>query len=166
MVDDINLHYQKIIKICNAIKASPIQMTEKDDLFKNNFSYLQFTILKLYDFVLKRMSKKSGLIRSNILGKRVDFSGRAVISPNPELKIDECGIPYWMILEILKPNIISYLINRRVCKRYNQASKIIDECIRSKDESLLEIVSDYCKDKICVLNRQPTLHRLGILSLK
>ena len=166
MADDVNLHYQTIVKICNALKVSPIPLTEDNDLYINNFAYLQFIVLKLYDFVLKRMSKKSGLIRSNILGKRVDFSGRAVISPNPELKIDECGIPYWMILEILKPNIIAYMINRHICKRYNQASKIIDECLRSKDESLLEIVSDFCNGKICVLNRQPTLHRLGILAFK
>jgi len=166
MADDMNFHYSQILKISEEIKKSPIALDPQSDLFKNNYRYVQNLVLKLYDYILDRMSKKNGLIRSNILGKRVDFSGRAVISPSPELKLDECGVPYWMILEILKPHLIAYLVNRRVCRRYNQASRIIDDCIQSKDDKLFELVQDFSKDKIAVLNRQPTLHRLGMLAFK
>jgi DNA-directed RNA polymerase subunit beta' len=166
LADDINFQYSKLIKICKEVKSTPISFSLDNDLYKNNYKYIQSIVLKLYDYVLERMSKKTGLIRNNILGKRVDFSGRAVISPNPELSIDECAVPYWMILEILKPNLIAYLVNRHVCKRYNQASKIIDDCIKEKDTKLFKIVEDYCKNKICVLNRQPTLHRMSVLAFK
>ncbi len=112
------------------------------------------------------MSKKTGLIRSNILGKRVDFSGRAVISPDPTLNINECRLPYWMVLEILKPQLIAHFVNRRICKRYNQAIQMIDESIQNNDSKFFHIVEEFCKDTVCVLNRQPTLHRLSVLAFK
>ena len=164
--DDINKQYQKIIKISNELKSIPFTIEESSDVYITNFRYLQKLVIELYDFVMDKMSKKSGLIRSNILGKRVDFSGRAVISPDPTLKIDECRLPYWMVLEILKPNLISHLVNKRVCKRYNQAIKLIDESIQNNDPRFFEIVSAFCENRVCVLNRQPTLHRLGVLGFK
>lgn len=112
------------------------------------------------------MSKKEGLLRANILGKRIDFSGRAVISPDPTLALDHCRIPYWMILEILKPQIVTHLVNRRICKRYNQAVKLVDTCIRSKSAELYDVVSEFCNNKLCILNRQPTLHRLSVLAFR
>lgn len=166
IADDINKYYNKIIKITNGIKDMPFALEENQDLYRSNFRYLQMLVFSIYDYVLERMSKKSGLIRTNILGKRVDFSGRAVISPNPKLNLDECGIPYWMVLEILKPQLIAHIINKRICKKYNDACKIIEDCIKDRDPSLFDLVEEFCNEQICVLNRQPTLHRMSVLAFK
>lgn len=166
IADDINEKYSKILKISNELKNIPYVIQPTEDVYKTNFKYLQKLVFELYDYVLERMSKKTGLIRSNILGKRVDFSGRAVISPDPTLKLSECRLPYWMVLETLKPQLVTHLVNRRVCKRYNQAIKLIDESIQNNDTRFFDIVQDYCRDVVCVLNRQPTLHRLSVLAFK
>lgn len=164
--DEINQYYSLLIVRCNQMKQMPYIPSEKDEVYRTNFRHIQTSVLQIYDYVLGKMSKKKGLIRSNILGKRVDFSGRAVISPDPTLKLDECRIPYLMILEILKPQLSAYLVNRKIYKRYNQSTKEIDMCIQSHDYKLYKIVEEFCKDKYCVLNRQPTLHRLGVLGFK
>jgi hypothetical protein len=166
IMDEINSLYRSLIVSCNKIKSLPYDITEADDVYRTNFKYIQINVIKLFDYVLTKMSKKDGLLRSNILGKRVDFSGRAVISPDPTLTLDSCRIPYWMILEVLKPQLVTYLVNRRVCKRYNQAVKLIDDCIKSRNTELFDIVSEFCKGRMCILNRQPTLHRLSILAFK
>jgi DNA-directed RNA polymerase subunit beta' len=166
IVDKINHLYISIIIRSNYIKDLKIRITEKDEIYRTNFKNIQSSVLTLYDYVLDKMSKKKGLIRSSILGKRVDFSGRAVISPDPTLRLNECGVPYFMLLEMMKPQLVSYLINRRVKKRYNQANKLIDDCIETQSYELFDYVDDFCKDQICVLNRQPTLHRLSILAFK
>lgn len=164
--DDINSIYSSLIIRSNHMKGVPYQVRESDDIYKTNFKHIQLNVILLYDYILEKLSKKKGLIRNNILGKRVDFSGRAVISPDPTLHLDECRVPYWMILEILKPQLVAHLVNRRVCKRYNQAVEIIENAISNKSLDLYEFVADFCKDKVCILNRQPTLHRLGVLGFK
>lgn len=166
IADDINEKYHKILKISNELKNVPYPLQETEDVYKTNFKYLQKLIFDLYEYILERMSKKTGLIRANILGKRVDFSGRAVISPDPTLKLSECRLPYWMVLETLKPQLITHLVNRRICKRYNQAIQMIDESIQNNDARFFDLVEEYCKDQMCVLNRQPTLHRLSVLAFK
>jgi DNA-directed RNA polymerase subunit beta' len=166
IVEPINELYRSLIASCNKVKKIPYNIGEDTDIYKTNFKYIQINTTKLYDYILTKMSKKEGLLRANILGKRVDFSGRAVISPDPTLTLDRCRIPYWIILEVLKPQLVTYLVNIRLCKRYNQAVKLIDNCIKSKSTELYEIVSEFCNDKICILNRQPTLHRLSILAFK
>src|SRR5690606_20063302 len=113
--------YLELLMKGNQIKLIPFTLTEDSHVYKSNFKHIQNTTIKIYDFILNKLSKKKGLIRSNILGKRVDFSGRAVISPNPTLNLDECKVPYWMILEILKPQLTSHLVNRKMFKRYNSA---------------------------------------------
>jgi DNA-directed RNA polymerase subunit beta' len=166
VIDDVNKFYIRLVTQSNHLKNSLLSIEKCDDIYKDNFKYIQFLVISLYDYILEKMSKKTGLIRSNILGKRVDFSGRAVISPNPDLNLDECNIPYMMLLELLKPQLSSYLIKRRVCKRYNQAVKIIEDCIKEESDELYELAKEFCKGKVCVLNRQPTLHRMGILGFK
>lgn len=166
IADEINSHYSMLIMRTNQIKAVPFTITDDSELYKTNFKHIQTMILKLYDYILERMSRKKGLIRSSILGKRMDFSGRAVISPDPTLKIDQCRVPYWMILEVLKPQLAAHLVNRRVCKKYNQSVKLIEDCIKSRDTSLFDITSEFCEGQMCILNRQPTLHRLGVLGFK
>lgn len=164
--DEINQHYSFLIVRSNHMKAIPYNVLESDDVYRTNFKHIQIAVLKLYDYILGKLSKKKGLIRANILGKRIDFSGRAVISPDPTLSLDSCRVPYFMLLEILKPQLVAYLVNRRVCKRYNQASKLIDDEIKDQTTTLFDLCIDFCKDKVCVLNRQPTLHRLGVLGFR
>lgn len=164
--DEINRLYTTIITRVNHINQIPIQVSEDNTIYEVNFKHLQKLCLDLYKYIFEKLSKKKGLIRANILGKRVDFSGRAVISPEPSLKLDECGIPYTMILEMFKPELTTYLINKRLGKRYNQIVRLIDECIKNDDYQLYPYVEKFCEDKICILNRQPTLHRLSILGFK
>lgn len=166
IADEINQLYLELIMKGNQIKLIPFTLTTDNHVYKSNYRHIQNTVIKIYEFVLNKLSKKNGLIRSNILGKRVDFSGRAVISPNPTLKIDECKVPYWMILEILKPQLTSHLVNRKLFKRYNKAAEHIDTCLQNRSTELFDIVQEYCEDKVCVLNRQPTLHRLSVLGFK
>lgn len=164
--DDINKIYQQILRISSQLKNIPYKISHTESVYTINFKYLQDQVIELYDYVLSKMSKKSGLIRSNILGKRVDFSSRSVISPDATLKLDECRLPYWMVLEMMKPQLISHFVNRRICKRSNRAIKLIDESIQNNDSKYFDIVREFCKGKICVLNRQPTLHRLSVLAFK
>jgi len=166
IADEINELYNTIIVRSNRVKDIPYTVGEDDDIYRTNFKHIQVNVIKLFEYILGKMSKKKGLIRSNILGKRLDFSGRAVISPDPTLKLDQCRIPYWTVLEILKPQLTTHLVNKRVCKRYNQAVKLIEDCIQTRNTELFDIVSEFCNNKLCVLNRQPTLHRLGMLGFK
>ena len=164
VTDDINKLLQEMLKITSGLKSIPYTISDTETIYTVNFQHLQKMAIELYDYVLSRMSKKTGLIRANILGKRVDFSGRAVITPDATLKLSECRLPYWMVLEMFKPQLIAHFINRRVCKRTNEAIRLIDESIQNKDSKYFNIVREFCKDKTCVLNRQPTLHRLSMLA--
>ena len=163
--DELNLKYSRILTSSKRVKESPVLMND-DNIYRNSFKLIQSQVIDLYDFVLTKLSKKKGLIRQNILGKRVDFSGRGIISPDPDLKLDECSLPYLLILEIFKPQLICHLVNIRYCKLYHEADRFISDCIQESDYSLFDIVDNFCKDKVCVLNRQPSLHRLSILGFK
>ncbi|AFQ04172.1 DNA-directed RNA polymerase subunit beta' [Mycoplasmoides genitalium M6320] len=114
-----------------------------------------------------RLKGKQGLFRHNLLGKRVDYSGRSVIVVGPELKMYEVGIPALMILKLFKPFIIHGLINkfdengneiRPIAASIRQA----EDMIKNQDDLIWGIVYDVIKDRPVLLNRAPTLHRLGI----
>ncbi len=105
---------------------------------------------------------KQGRFRQNLLGKRVDYSGRSVIVVGPHLKMDQCGLPKRMALELFKPFIISQLIKREYVHNVRSASRFI-ESGRSEVWDILEEVS---KDAHVLLNRAPTLHRLGIQAFR
>ncbi len=164
LMDKINQHYTELLFRISRINKLSFKLTEEQEVFKNYFRSIQFFTNNIYDYVFERLSKKKGLIRKNILGKRLDFSGRAVISPDPTLLLDECKIPYKMLLEVFKPQLTAYMIDRKIYKRYNLAVKDIEDCINTGDNKLFNIVMDYCKGRIVILNRQPTLHRLSILA--
>ncbi len=101
---------------------------------------------------------KQGRFRQNLLGKRVDYSGRSVIVIGPELKLHQCGIPKKMALELFKPFIISKLINKGLAFNIRGAGKLIEQAPDEVWAALEEVI----KDKYVLLNRAPTLHRLGI----
>ena len=165
-MDIINRYYSEILMRVGHIKNLPFKITKTQDIYKNYFKTVQQHIFNLAEHILNKLGSKKGLIRGNILGKRIDFSGRAVISPGPELNVDECKIPYLICLEIFKPQFTTYLVNRNVYNLYNQASYAIENCILTKDYKLFNLMVDFCEDKICMLNRQPSLHRMSILGFK
>jgi DNA-directed RNA polymerase subunit beta' len=101
---------------------------------------------------------KQGRFRQNLLGKRVDYSGRSVIVVGPELKMHECGLPKNMAAELFKPFIIRKLIERGIVKTVKSAKKIVDR----KDPVVWDILENVLKGHPVLLNRAPTLHRLGI----
>ena len=101
---------------------------------------------------------KQGRFRQNLLGKRVDYSGRSVIAIGPDLKMYQCGLPREMAIQLLRPFIASLLIKRGYANAHKQADKIIDRY----DEIVFDIVEEIIGDHPVLLNRAPTLHRLGI----
>jgi len=105
---------------------------------------------------------KQGRFRQNLLGKRVDYSGRSVIVIGPDLKLNQCGIPKQMALEIFKPFVISRILDQKLAYNVRGASRLIEE---GTDE-VWAILEEVVKDKMVLLNRAPTLHRLGIQAFK
>ena len=105
---------------------------------------------------------KQGRFRQNLLGKRVDYSGRSVIVVGPELDLDECGLPKKMALEIFKPFIIQQILDKDLAYNVKGATKMIDE----KDDEVWPILEDVVRGRVVLLNRAPTLHRLGIQAFK
>ncbi len=101
---------------------------------------------------------KRGLFRSNLLGKRVDYSGRSVIVVGPELHLDQCGLPKHMALELFKPFVISQLLKKELAYNIRGASRLIDDGV----PEVWAILEEVIKGKYVLLNRAPTLHRLGI----
>ncbi|MFH2063059.1 MAG: DNA-directed RNA polymerase subunit beta' [bacterium] len=101
---------------------------------------------------------KQGRFRQNLLGKRIDYSGRSVIVVGPTLKLDQCGLPKMMALELFKPFVISQLIRRDYCHNIRSANRYIE----SDHPEVWDILEEVTKDALVLLNRAPTLHRLGI----
>ena len=101
---------------------------------------------------------KQGRFRQNLLGKRVDYSGRSVIVVGPSLKMYECGLPKDMALELFKPHVINGLVERGLAHNIKGAKKLID----NKDDCVWDVVEDVITEYPVMLNRAPTLHRLGI----
>ncbi len=108
------------------------------------------------------LKSKRGLFRQNLLGKRVDYSGRSVIVVGPELKLDECGLPKHMALELFRPFVISGLLKRELAFNIRGANRLIDDGAKEVWEILEEVIDG----KYVLLNRAPTLHRLGIQAFK
>ncbi|MFA4941876.1 MAG: DNA-directed RNA polymerase subunit beta', partial [Patescibacteria group bacterium] len=105
---------------------------------------------------------KQGRFRQNLLGKRIDYSGRSVIVVNPKLNLDQCGLPKIMALELFKPFIISKLIKKEIVHNVRSASRYIE----AGYDEVWDILEDIVKKSYVLLNRAPTLHRLGIQAFK
>ncbi|MFA5154678.1 MAG: hypothetical protein WC554_19185, partial [Clostridia bacterium] len=121
VVDKINRFYMQILTKKESMKDTIIDINNDKTLFYTYFKQLQKDANELYEHIIEKLSKKEGLIRGNILGKRIDFSGRAVIIPDPTLKIDECALPYVMFLELFKLQISKKLIELSKFKLLNEA---------------------------------------------
>ncbi len=171
---DLNDLYRRVIIRNNRLKRL-IEIKAPDVILRNEKRMLQEAVDSLLDNsrksnavksesnrALKSLSDslkgKQGRFRQNLLGKRVDYSARSVIVVGPELKMHECGIPKDMAAELYKPFIVRKLIERGVVKTVKSAKKIIDR----KDAVVWDILENVIKGHPVLLNRAPTLHRLGI----
>ena len=101
---------------------------------------------------------KQGRFRQNLLGKRVDYSGRSVIVVGPELRLHQCGLPKAMAVELFKPFIIHKLVEKGIAETVKRAKKIVER----ESPEVYEILEEIIQDHPVLLNRAPTLHRLGI----
>ena len=105
---------------------------------------------------------KQGRFRQNLLGKRVDFSGRSVIAVGPDLKMYQCGIPREMAIQLFKPFVINEIVNQEIASNPKTAEKLIDR----QDPRIWDIVEKVIDGYPVLMNRAPTLHRLGIQAFK
>ena len=171
---DLNDLYRRVIIRNNRLKRL-IEIKAPDVILRNEKRMLQEAVDSLFDNSrkssavktesnrpLKSLSDslkgKQGRFRQNLLGKRVDYSARSVIVVGPELKLHECGMPKNMAAELYKPFIIRKMIERGVVKTVKSAKKIVD----AKEPVVWDILENVMKSHPVLLNRAPTLHRLGI----
>ncbi len=164
--DKLNDFLISILNYSVIKKDELLQNSENEHIKEELTRNIQKHVFQYYEYILEKMSRKSGMIRESILGKRNDFSGRAVIAPDPTLNLDECSMPYLMLLELYKLEIANVLHDKGIKKTYNRAISLIDDCINTHNYALFNIVEEECNGKYIILNRQPTLHRMGVLAFK
>ena len=163
LMDKINRYYVQILTKKEIMKDTIMNINTDKNIYYTYFIQLQNVVNELYTRILEKMAKKEGLIRGNILGKRIDFSGRAVIAPDPTLSLNQCVLPYLMILEMFKLPIAKRIIELGHFKLLNKAINFVDQCIETDDSVLFKIVEKLIEGEVCILNRQPSLHKLGML---
>ena len=175
---DLNDLYRRVINRNNRLK-NLLALKTPDVIIRNEKRMLQEAVDAVFDNgrhgravtgpgnrPLKSLSEilkgKTGRFRQNLLGKRVDYSGRSVIVVGPELRLPQCGLPKEMALRLFEPFIIRALRERGICHTVRTARKMIEH----HDDQVWDILEDVIKDKTVFLNRAPTLHRLSIQSFE
>ncbi len=178
---DLNDLYRRVINRNNRLKQL-IELNAPEVICRNEKRMLQEAVDALIDNSArhtktvtastgqKRQLKsladalkgKQGRFRQNLLGKRVDYSGRSVIVVNPKLNLDQCGLPKIMALELFKPFIISQLIKQEIVHNVRSASRYIE----AGHDEVWDILEETVKGSYVLLNRAPTLHRLGIQAFR
>ncbi len=171
---DLNDLYRRIINRNNRLKRL-LELGAPDIIVRNEKRMLQEAVDALIDNgrrgrpvtgpgnrALKSLSDmlkgKSGRFRQNLLGKRVDYSGRSVIVVGPELKIYQCGLPKEMAIELFKPFVMKELVSRGISQNIKAAKKLVERL----DTQVWDVLEEVIKEHPVMLNRAPTLHRLGI----
>ena len=172
---DMNDLYRRVINRNNRL-TKLLQHSTPRIVIKNEQRMLQEAVDALFDNsrrtqpITSSMNKrplksladiikgKQGRFRQNLLGKRVDYSGRSVIVVGPDLKLHQCGIPKEMALELFKPHVIS----RLVLRGFARTPRIAKNKIENREEEIWEILAEVVKNHVVLMNRAPTLHRLGI----
>ncbi|MDE6925784.1 MAG: DNA-directed RNA polymerase subunit beta', partial [Acetatifactor sp.] len=171
---DLNDLYRRIINRNNRLKRL-LELGAPDIIVRNEKRMLQEAVDALIDNgrrgrpvtgpgnrALKSLSDmlkgKSGRFRQNLLGKRVDYSGRSVIVVGPELKIYQCGLPKEMAIELFKPFVMKELVAKQISQNIKNAKKLVDKM----DTQVWDVLEEVIKEHPVMLNRAPTLHRLGI----
>ncbi len=179
---DVNDLYRRVINRNNRLKKL-IDLNAPDVILRNEKRILQEAVDALIDNSIRKaggegvmnqaqrrplksladsLRGKQGRFRQNLLGKRVDYSGRSVIVVGPELKISQCGLPKHMALELFRPFVIAKILEQELAFNIRGAGRLIDEGI----PEVWAILEDVIKHKHVFLNRAPTLHRLGIQAFK
>ena len=171
---DLNDLYRRIINRNNRLKRL-LELGAPDIIVRNEKRMLQEAVDALIDNgrrgrpvtgpgnrALKSLSDmlkgKSGRFRQNLLGKRVDYSGRSVIVVGPELKIYQCGLPKEMAIELFKPFVMKELVSRGISQNIKNAKKLVERL----DAQVWDVLEEVIREHPVMLNRAPTLHRLGI----
>ncbi len=180
---DINDLYRRVINRNNRLKKLK-EISAPEVILRNEKRILQEAVDALIDSSIRHgsasagptslaarralksladnLKSKRGLFRANLLGKRVDYSGRSVIVVGPELALDQCGLPKHMALELFRPFIIAELLKRELAYNIRSAGRLIDDGI----PEVWAILEEVIKGKYVMLNRAPTLHRLGIQAFR
>ncbi len=177
---DVNDLYRRVINRNNRLKKL-MELNAPDVILRNEKRILQEAVDALIDNSVRKstgavslaqrrplkslsdnLKGKHGRFRQNLLGKRVDYSGRSVIVVGPELKLSQCGLPKHMALELFRPFVISKLMERELAFNIRGTGKLIDEGI----PEVWEILEEVIKNKRVLLNRAPTLHRLGVQAFR
>ena len=174
---DLNDLYRRVINRNNRLKYL-LEISAPSVIVRNEKRMLQEAVDALIDNDMRKgvtttattggkrllkslaaiLAGKQGRFRQNLLGKRVDYSGRSVITVGPELKFSQCGLPKKLALEIFKPFVIKRILDKELAYNIRGATRLIDE----KVPEVWAILEEIVKDKLVLLNRAPTLHRLGI----
>ncbi len=172
---DLNDLYRRVINRNNRLKKL-IEFGAPDIIVRNEKRMLQEAVDALIDngrrgkavtgpgnrelkSLTALLKGKQGRFRQNLLGKRVDYSGRSVIVVGPELKMYQCGIPKEMAIELFKPFVMKKLVDRGTCLNIKNAKRVIE---RAQDDVVWDILEEVIKDHPVLLNRAPSLHRLSI----
>jgi len=174
---DVNLFYRRVL-MRNIRLKKMIQVGMPDVVKKNEIRLLQESInnllvgeknaagggagIKVFKSLSDMLSGKEGIFRKNLLGKRVDYSGRSIITVGPDLKLNECGLPIYIAVKMFTPFIIGKLIEKKIAYTPKQAEKMIKE----ESSVALKFLEEVIKDKYVLLNRAPTLHRLSMEAFK
>jgi len=171
---DLNDLYRRVIIRNNRLKRL-MEIKAPEVILKNEKRMLQEAVDSLLDngrkavavrgngnralkSIADMLRGKQGRFRQNLLGKRIDYSGRSVIVIGPELKLHECGLPKEMALELFKPFVIRKLVERGLVKTVKSAKRMVER----KGDEVWDILEEIIEDHPVLLNRAPTLHRLGI----
>ncbi len=179
---DLNDLYRRVINRNNRLKKL-IAVNAPDIMLQNEKRMLQEAVDALLDNSHKThpiigshnrplrslsdiLRGKQGRFRQNLLGKRVDYSGRSVIVVGPNLKLDECGVPKSMALELFKPFLMHDLEERGIAVNLRNAKWMIERAVKEPDSNVWKVLADTVKDYVVLLNRAPTLHRMSIQAFK
>ena len=175
---DLNDLYRRVINRNNRLKKLK-EINAPDVILRNEKRIIQEAVDALIDNSIAKqndsaamsqsqkrplkslsdnLKSKQGLFRQNLLGKRVDYSGRSVIVVGPELKLDQCGLPKHMALELFRPFVISRILQAELAFNIRGANKLIEE----RTPEVWAMLEEVIRGKYVLLNRAPTLHRLGI----
>ena len=154
---DLNDLYRRVINRNNRLKRL-LELGAPEIIVRNEKRMLQESGNRPLKSLSDLLKGKQGRFRQNLLGKRVDYSGRSVIVVGPELKIYQCGLPKEMAVELFKPFVMKELVSRGIAHNIKNAKRMVEKL----SPEVWEILEDVIKDHPVMLNRAPTLHRLGI----
>ncbi len=178
---DLNDLYRRVINRNNRLKYL-LEISAPPVIVRNEKRMLQEAVDALIDNEMRKgvtttattggkrllkslaamLAGKQGRFRQNLLGKRVDYSGRSVIAVGPELRFSQCGLPKVLALEIFKPFVIKRILDKELAYNIRGSARLIEE----KTPEVWAILEEIIKDKLVLLNRAPTLHRLGIQAFR